>query len=206
MLQHLYKPKCVNSKIQFSPCFPSPRPKNPQVKTLGNPKVNKIRLHWFGVLSADAIVTHESRDKLWVHSAWEQPVRPERSVSESSSSNCTRWYGNEESLVYYLNVFILILVAKPKLCLNVAEWVCTKSGGAGWKLWHTACCGVSLLSWGQDRGTFQCTFPHEGREAKCDSWQAGVWCSHWQIFISVDVKFPNRLLGMQKNYQMLMVW
>lgn len=66
MLCHLYKRKCVNSKTQSSPCFPSPRPKIPQVKTLSYPEVNEIRLHWFGTLSADAIVTHESSDEFWI--------------------------------------------------------------------------------------------------------------------------------------------
>lgn len=64
MLCHLYKRKCVNSEIQSSPCLP--RPKNPQVKTLSYPEVNEIRLHWFGILPADAIVTHESSDKFWI--------------------------------------------------------------------------------------------------------------------------------------------
>lgn len=63
MLRLLYKRKCVNSKTRSSPCFPRPRPKIPQVKTLSYPEVNEIRLHWFGILSSDAVVTHESSDK-----------------------------------------------------------------------------------------------------------------------------------------------
>lgn len=136
-------------------------------------------------------------------SAWEQWVRPERSVSESSSSHCSCWHRNEKSLVHNLNAFILILFTKSKLCLNVAKWVCTKSGGAGWKLWHAE--RVVACHWGAgDRtGAFVSVHIFSWRE-RSKVWELTGWCSVFTLTntcISMDVKFPNKLLVMYKNKQ-----